>query len=552
MSLLDDEIRKQVIRNAYQHGGRADPGSVIGKIMGLFPEVRSDPKGLARKVAEVASEVNSMSQHSLEEVVRNEFPEFMVREKRVQEHRLPDLEDVSGNVVMRMAPSPSGPLHLGHSRMAILNDEYVKRYGGRLILRIEDTNPDNIDPFAYTQIPRDLEWLGVDVSEVVIQSDRFDLYYDEARKLIKNGKAYVCHCKQQDFRDLKLKGIECPHRSNTIETNSSEFEEMILGSLRPGSATLVVKTDLNHPNPSIRDWIAFRVVDANHPRTGKKYHAYPMMNFSVAVDDHYLGLTHVIRGKDHLNNTEKQKYVFQYNKWKIPVYYHYGLITIPETILKTSIIKKGIAEGKYSGWDDIRLGTLLALKRRGYSPAVIRRYWIESGLREIDADFSWEIFNAMNKEIIDSGAMRFWFVRDPVKVTVKSPLPLQSRAPYHPGRTELGHRKYDLGTEFSIFVQKEDWDKFSDGDVLRLKDLCVVVKSVNVGNFDDREVTKDHPLKIIHWCPQDSERFSVYKPDGTVDNGLLEPLALDYNGIAQFERYGYVNKTADVAFFLYR
>jgi tRNA synthetases class I (E and Q), anti-codon binding domain. len=110
-------------------------------------------------------------------------------------------------------------------------------------------------------------------------------------------------------------------------------------------------------------------------------------------------------------------------------------------------------------------------------------------------------------------------------------------------------------TQFRNYARStpgKDWEKFGDGDVLRLKDLCVVVKSGNVGDFDEREVTKDHPLKIIHWCPQDSERFSVYKPDGTVDDGLLEPLALDYNGIAQFERYGYVNKTADEAFFLYR
>ncbi len=552
MSRLDEEIRKQVIRNAFQHGGKADPGSVIGKIMGLFPEVRSDPKGLAGKIAEQAKLVNSMSPDLLEETVKNEFPEFMVKEKRVQEHRLPDLDGVAGSVVMRMAPSPSGPLHLGHSRMAILNDEYVKRYGGRLILRIEDTNPDNIDPFAYSQIPMDLEWLGVKVSEVVIQSERFELYYAEALKLIKLGNAYVCHCKQQDFRDLKLKGIACPHRSNSVKVNTEEFEEMINGAFMPGSATLVIKTDLTHPNPSIRDWIAFRVVNADHPRTGKKYHAYPMMNFSVAVDDHYLGLTHVIRGKDHLNNTEKQKYIFQYNGWALPIYYHYGLITIPETILKTSIIKRGILEGKFTGWDDVRLGTLLALKKRGYSAAVIRRYWVESGLREIDADFSWEIFNAMNKEIIDPQAKRFWFVRNPVSIKVRSPAPLHSRAPYHPGQPGLGFRTYDLGTDFTIFVQKDDWDRIGDGEAIRLKDLCIVIKNGNTGNFDDREVTKGNPLKIIHWCPSDSERFNVSLPDGTVDTGLLEPLAIDYTGIAQFERYGYVNKTSGEAFFLYR
>lgn len=552
MSTLDEEIRKQVIRNAFSHDGKADTKSVIGKIMGQFPEARADPSGLSRKIKEEVDRVNLLSREQLLQIVQKEFPEFTVREKRVQEHRLPDLSEVRGEVVMRLAPSPSGPLHLGHSRMAILNDEYVKRYGGRLILRIEDTNPENIDPFAYSQIPADLEWLGVQVSEVIIQSDRFEIYNEEARKLISMGHAYVCHCRQQDFKNLKLKGISCPHRDNPVKTNLKDFEGMINGEFKAGTATLVIKTDLAHPNPSIRDWIAFRVVDANHVRLGRKYHAYPLMNFSVAVDDHLNGLTHVIRGKDHLNNTEKQKYIFRYNDWKIPVYYHYGLISIPDIILKTSIIKKGIAEGKFSGWDDVRLGTLLTLKKRGYSPASIRRYWIESGLREIDADFSWDIFNAMNKEIIDPKAKRFWFVQDPVKIEVKSPDPIESKAPYHPGFAEMGYRSYNMGTDFSLFVQRKDWDSLKDGEPVRLKDLCAVVKHGTSGNLHNKPVTKENPLKIIHWCPLDSEHFTVVQPDGKEDTGLLEPLALSYRGIAQFERYGYVNKEADSAYFLYR
>lgn len=549
---LNEEIRKQVIKNAFQHDGKADQKSVIGKILGMFPESRSDIPGLTAKIKEHAEIVNALPEGSLKEIVSREFPEFLLKEKRVQEHRLIDLDNVNGTVVMRMAPSASGPLHIGHSRMAILNDEYVKRYGGKLILRIEDTNPNNIDPFAYTQIPMDLEWLGVNVTDIIVQSDRFEIYYDEARKLISGGYAYVCHCKQNEFKQLKLSGSACPHRSNTVSMNLAEFEGMIRGDYDPGTATLVIKTDLNHPNPSIRDWIAFRVVAGDHARFGKKYHAYPMMNFSVAIDDHLLGLTHVIRGKDHLNNTEKQKYIYIYNGWKLPEYYHYGLISIPNTILKTSTIKNGIRKGEFSGWDDVRLGTLLTLKKRGYSPAAIRRYWIESGLREIDADFSWEIFNAMNKEIIDPIAKRFWFVREPVEIRVHSPVPLVSRAPFHPGYTEMGYRSYSLGTEFRLYVQKDDWESLADGNFVRLKDLCAVTKHGKSAEFYDRPVSKENPLKIIHWCPVDSEHFSVLLPNGEVDTGLLEPLALGYEGISQFERYGYVNKVSDQAFFLYR
>ncbi len=420
-----EQIRLHALKNAYQHGGKADPKAVLSKVLAESPDLRKSAKDLLPVVNEVVEEVNSLGAAEIEEILRKEHPEALIAEKKEQRHGLPDLPGVTGKVVMRMAPSPSGPpLHVGHSRMAILNDEYVRKYGGELILRIEDTNPKNIDPSAYQQIPRDLAWLGVQFTSVVVQSDRMELYYDEARRLIRNGGMYVCSCGVQEFKEKRQKGgIACPpHRSLSARENEERFQEMLDGGFREGEAVAVVKTDLAHPNPSVRDWIAFRIIEREHPRQGRKYRVYPMMNFSVAVDDHHLGLTHVIRGgKDHLNNTEKQKYIFRYNDWPLPVYFHYGLIHIPNTVLKTSTIKKGIADGSYSGWDDVRLGTILALRKRGgYVPATFRRYWIESGLRESDAEFSWDIFNAMNKDSIDAATPRGgFFVPDPVMLKVE-------------------------------------------------------------------------------------------------------------------------------------
>ena len=547
------EIRKIVLRNAYMHDGKADLGSVINKIMGQYPEARSKGKEISALVSSLVKDVNSTDPKKVMEEALSELPELGVKVKNVQEHRLPDLSGVTGEVRMRLAPSPSGPLHVGHSRMAILNDEYVRRYGGKLFLRIEDTNPANIDIDAYKLIPEDLEWLEVKVHEIVVQSKRMSIYYKEAKKLIESGSMYICECEQSAFKNYKLHSEACPHRERSPEENLDKFEKMISGEFSKGTVSAVVKTDLNHPNPSIRDWIAFRVKEETHPLTGKTYFAYPMMNFSVAVDDHYLDLTHVIRGKDNLTNTEKQSYIFEYMGWKKPNYYHYGIVHIPGTILKTSIIKKGIRDGTYSGWSDIRLGTLLTMKMRGYRPETFRKYWVASGMREIDSEFSWEIFNSINREIIDPGARRLWFVPNPVKLKIQGGIDLKSNAPFHPGNPALGDRTYNLGTDPDVFIPGKDWVFIQENERFRLKDLCNVIRTPTGIRYSDNSHDDLKKVKIVQWSPSGSSDYKVEKPDGTVDTGKIEPLFSEVKGVSQFERYGYVNMDPgkNVGYFLH-
>jgi glutamyl-tRNA synthetase len=550
----EEEIRRHAIRNAFMHSGVADIKAVSSKIFGEFPEARKSPKETLSLIAEVVSRVNSLGSSAITELVQRDFPEFLVKEERKEDHRLPDLNNVKGHVVMRLAPSPSGPLHLGHTRMAMLNDEYVSRYGGELILRLEDTNPANIDPEAYEMIPQDLENIGVKIHRVVIQSERMEIYYEEARRLIESGHAYVCLCKAEDMRKLKLQSIACPHRNTTPEQNEKLFDDMIGGKFTPGTATLVIRTDLFHPNPSLRDWIAFRISPAKHPRTGEKYYAFPMMNFSVAVDDHRLGLTHVLRGKDQLNNTDRQRFIFQYSNWQMPEYYHYGMISLPGEKLKTSIIRKGIRDGKYSGWDDVRLNTVRALLRRGYKPETFRRYWVESGLREIDASFSWDIFNSMNRELIDGTSLRLFFVRDPVPVLVKNGPKSRVMIPFHPEHRELGFREMHVGGSPTILIQAEDWNGMSEGSTVRLKDLYNVERSGDQLVYKQNQEFNPKTMKIIHWLPEDSGEFTVLKPDGSRDDGRIESNITLVNGTSQFERYGYVTieKERNSALFLHR
>ncbi len=541
MKELQELILKYTLQNAILHSGKAEYKAVMGKIMAENPELRKRARELIDKVKKTVEEVNLLSIQEQRKKLEEIAPELLKKKKREEKKELEDLPNVHGEVRMRLAPSPSGPMHLGQSRMAILNDEYVKRYGGILFLRIEDTNPHNILPEAYDMIPEDLEWLGVKVHKTIIQSDRFEIYYIYARKLLEMGKAYITTVPAEEWRKLKNEGKPTNDRDLPPEEHLERWDKMLNGDYDDGEAVYVVKTDLNHPNPAIRDWAAFRIIkDAEHPRVGNKYIVYPLMNFSVAIDDYELRLTHVLRGKDHLNNTYRQMYIYNYFGWKKPVYIHYGWVTMKDTILKTSTIKQGIKEGRYRGWDDPRLGTLRALAKRGIRPEAIRQYWIDVGLKSVDIEFSWDNLYAYNREIVDPLAKRYFFVWNPKEIEIKGVDKLVAQAPYHPSE-DMGYRTYEFHDPIKVWVVDDEWSIIPDGSLLRLKDLCNIVKKGNEGEYagNDLSVIKKG-AKIIHWCPHNGLDMKIIMPDGKIYGGFTEPLVEKSVGeTVQFERFGF-------------
>ncbi|MBA3046662.1 MAG: glutamate--tRNA ligase [Candidatus Thermoplasmatota archaeon] len=557
MSDLETLARKFALQNALEYQGKASPGPVIGRIMNEMPEMKSK----AREVSEVArtaiSEVNKMDLAAQKAELEKLAPELLVKEKKEIIRELPALENAENGVVMRLAPNPSGPLHIGHTRMAILNDEYVKRYGGKLIVRMEDTNPPTVYPEAYEMICQDLDWLEVKYHEVVNQSSRFEIYYEYAEKILAAGHGYMCSCESEGWRKMKDESRECPHRNTDPEVNVGIWKRMLAHEFQPHEISMVVKTDINHPNPAVRDFVAMRQVEEPHPLTGTKYKIYPLYNFSVAIDDHLMGMTHVLRGKDHLNNTIRQEYVYDHMDWKKPVFLHYGWVSIEDTVLSTRQIKAAIANGEYSGWDDCRLGTVAALARRGIAPGAIRQYWKDVGTKAVDIRFSWENLYAMNRDIIDADAVRLFFVRDPVEKRIIGIDRLQSSALLHPGLPDMGTREVVLEGDMRVFLTAEDAEGLEPGKILRLKDLGNVEivdehELRYVGN--DLNVLKKG-AKIVHWVGPNSVETTVHMPDGTSIAGIAEKAALDYIGkVAQFERFGFVKlDSADgggiVAFF---
>lgn len=542
--MLKELVRKYALQNALLHGGLADPKAVIGKIIAAKPDLKSQIKEIIPTIISICQEINNIPFDKQRKLLESEAPELL-QKKEATKQELAELPNVEGRVVMRFAPGPSGPLHIGHTRAAVLNNEYVKRYGGKYIIRLEDTNPSKIDPQAYESIIEDLIWLGIENYEVAIQSDRFDIYYEHAKKLLEMEKAYICTCNVEDWRSAKLKNKACPHRELDRESQLELWDKMMSGGFEEGQASYVVKTDINHPNPAVRDFVGFRIVKVPHPRTGDKYKVYPLYNFSVAIDDHLMGMTHVLRGKDHLNNTYRQEYVFDHFGWKKPTYVHYGLVQIVDTTLKTTLISEGIKKGEYSGWDDIRLATLKALARRGISPEAIRRYWIEVGIKEVDIKFSWDNLYAYNKDVVDDMANRYFFVYHPKRLTIRGIERLEGHAPYHPDKPEKGVRKVKLSgeNEISVLVSEDDISGMERDQKVRLKDLCnVKLLSSDEAEYlgNDLSIIKEG-AKIIHWVSEDSVPTKMYMPDGKVKEGFCEEvLSEDFGKVVQFERLGFV------------
>jgi glutamyl-tRNA synthetase len=542
--MLEKLARKYALHNAVLHEGKAHEGSVLGKLISEKPELKSDIKEAMKVIKAVVAEVNALGLDEQMAQLEREAPELLER-KSIEKDTFTDLPNVQGQVVMRFAPGPSGPLHIGHTRAAILNDEYVRHYGGRYIIRLEDTNPAKIDPGAYDSIEEDLKWLGVQYHELAVQSERFEIYYDHARQLLSQGNAYICRCEVEDWRSAKLKMQPCPHRELAVETQLEGWEKMLGGAFNEGEASFMVKTDLEHPNPAVRDFVGARIVKTPHPRTGDRYIVYPLYNFSVAVDDHLMGMTHVLRGKDHLNNTHRQEYVYNHFGWDKPVFVHYGLVQMEDITLKTTVIKEGIANGVYSGWNDVRLATLKTMAQRGIQPEAIREYWREVGIKEVDIRFSWDNLYAYNKDIVDPRANRYFFVWNPQSLVIKGIERLEGHAPLHPDHPERGVRKVVLtGAKcIRLFITGDDFEKNAPGEKIRLKDLCnVEFTSKNSTQYigDDLTLIKEG-VRIIHWVGGDNVPTRLYMPDGAVKEGFCEPISKeDLGKVVQFERLGFV------------
>src|SRR3990170_6209873 len=381
---LRELVRKAALLNAIQHDGKAQAGPIVGKIVGEKQELKTRVKELSGLISEVVNEVNHLSFEEQKRIVEKKWPESLKKEKVEEEKRLPPLPNALKypQVVTRFSPNPDCVLHLGSARAIILSHEYARIYGGKFILRFEDTDPKVKRPSLefYEKIREDLAWLGCKVDEEYIQSDRLPIYYEYTEKLLGDGNAYVCTCIPDEFRKKNLQSEPCPCRSLPPMKHLERWKRMLNGGYAEGEAVVRVKTDLNHPNPAVRDWPALRIIDTKkypHPRVGNKYRVWPLYNLAAGVDDHLLGITHIIRGKEHLTNGVRQEFMYKHLGWTYPEAIHYGRLKITGAFLSKSKIIQGIKDFTYMGFDDPRLATFAALRKRGITPEAIKKMIID-------------------------------------------------------------------------------------------------------------------------------------------------------------------------------
>jgi glutamyl-tRNA synthetase len=557
---LEFEIRKVVLDNAVKYEGKPEVKSVMGALLGTRADLRSragEVKGIVQKLV---SEIEKMSLEDQISELREIAPEMLEQpaiedvDEKKELSDLPNLEKWD-KVVMRLAPFPSGPLHIGNARMVILNDYYVKRYDGELILVFDDTIGSAekiVEPEAFDLIPEGLDYLGVKYHKTIYKSDRLDLFYKYAVDLIEKGEAYICDCDAGVWRnEHKIKGIPCACRSLDVSANLDRWEKMLDGSYEEKAAAVRLKTGMDDPDPAMRDHVILRISETNHPRVGSKYRVWPLLEYSWGIDDHELGISHIIRGKDLVKEGKIEQHIWNIYDWPHPELMYYGRLKFQDATLSKSKSSKEVRDGTYSGWDDPRTWSLQSLQKRGIDPEALRKVMLDLGLSLVDISISMKSVYSENRKLRDQEAPRAFFIQDPIWLHIEGLTVKVAEVPVHPDFEKRGVRKiplvYEHGT-LEIGVQPTDLKRIKPGKLFRLKDLANFTVEKKKATFQSIDVDEVREVggPIIHWIPKiGSVPVALTLIDGSKAMGLAEPSIkqMPVGTFLQFERVGFARIT---------
>ncbi len=537
-------VRAHALENAIKHDGKPNQNSIISALFAEGLE-KSQIKNTVPTIQEVIQEVTKLSSGEQKEIFKKLEHKISKREIRVGLKELPNAK--KGEVVMRLAPFPSGPLHIGNARTAILNDEYAKMYDGKFIIVMDDTigsKTKPIQPEAYKLIEEGLKWLDIKFEKKIIyKSDRTEQYYKYAEEMLKKGYLYVCHCDQDKMHKLKIEGIECSCRQLTPDEQIKRWKQMF--KTKEGAATVRLKTNMQDPDPAFRDRVMFKISDRPHPRTKNKFRIYPSMEFSWAIDDHVLGITHVLRGTEHHMSTRVQDFIRKIFNWQNPESIYNGHFAIEGIKISKSKNAQEVKSKVYQGWNDPRTWSLQSLSDRGIQPKAIRQFILSLGMRKTNITAPIESLYILNRRILEN-VPRYFFVENPQKITISGCPELTAEIPLHPTK-KIGTRKYKTTQNF--LIPKTDFDIMQNGNyrlmhILNFKSENILKIKPRTFSFISKEPDKELKTKYIQWLPSDTENIKVeiLMPDSSKTKGLGEPelSKLKEGTTIQFERFGFV------------
>ncbi|MEM3482761.1 MAG: glutamate--tRNA ligase [Candidatus Micrarchaeaceae archaeon] len=561
--MLSDETRalalKFAVKNAIDYG-KASAMPVLNRLLAENPELKAELEDVEKAVAEIVNKVNSMGKGELLEAYAPYKEEFEANEQKKKElTSAPNMElegAVLGNFAARFPPEPNGYMHIGNAKQAFLSQEFAKKYKGKLFLYFDDTNPDKDTQEFVDAIKRDTQWLGIKFDGEYYASDMIEQIYAYAKQLLEKGNAYVCFCEKETINKNRAEQRECQHRNQTPEENVSYFERMISGAYKEGEAVVRFKGDMHSANTVMRDPALLRIKLHEHYRQGSKYKVWPTYYLNTPINDSVHGVTDAIRSKEYELSDDLYKAVLLALGLRVPRIHDMARLRITGTSTHKRELKELISKGFVSGYDDPRLVTIAALRRRGLLPEAIKRFVLRFGMSKTDSTVSIGMLLAENRKLVDGIAKRLFFVAEPFAIEVAGLKNNEARLRLHP-TAELGFRAYSVSSRF--YIEKRDAAKLSLGAVFCLKDFaCVKVIKISDNMLEtsfvepSREILASAPK--LQWLSEGNymkcriELIGQLLVNGkynsnsiVIKHGIVEnyALKLQEGEVVNFERMGF-------------
>ena len=431
-------------------------------------------------------------------------------------------------VLTRFPPEPNGYLHIGHAKSIILNSGMAKEYGGKFNLRFDDTNPTKEKTEFVESIKADVLWLGADFEDrLFYASDYFDQMYEGAIKLIKKGKAYVSDLTADEVREYRgtfeQPGKDDPGRERSIEENLKLFEEMKDGKYADGEKTLRARIDMASPNINMRDPVIYRVAHMTHHRTGDKWCIYPMYDYAHPIEDAIEGITHSLCTLEFEDHRPLYDWVVRELEYPMPPrQIEFAKMYLTNVVTGKRYIKKLVENGTVDGWDDPRLVSIAALRRRGFTPSSIRKFVEMCGISKSQASADYAALEYCIREDLKPEAPRYMAILDPIKLVIDNYPEGQTEelvAVNNPENEALGTRMIPFGRE--LYIEREDfmeeppkkYFRLFPGNEVRLMS-AYYVKEVSCEKDENGNVT------VVH-CTYDPETRGGDSADGRKVKGTI-------------------------------